>query len=368
MKKVSLVTIFDNPNFGTYLQALALGLKLKKEGANVEIVHYERPAWHKFPKWLLKFHFLEPVYLIKAYLRCHKSIIQQNKCRKFVAKHIPVSKTYYSYSELEKNPPNADVYLTGSDQVWNTTHNHGVDKSFYLGYAPDNAPRYAYAASIGMSEIPSEYVEETQYLLSKYQKITVREQSNVLLLDSIGIKSEQVLDPTLLLNSKEWAKYACSMKFPEPYLLAYSVESKERDIIIGQIAQKVARSRGLKIYEVNYSGENKNISGCDKHFYYSTPDLFLALLANASYVVVSSFHGTAFSINFNKNFISVAPDHFSTRIDGLLNMVGLESRKVSDVSEVTDEMINKSIDFTVANDVLKKERQNSIKFLKQILK
>ena len=368
MKKVSLITIFDNPNFGTYLQALALGLMIEKEGLSVEIVHYERPVWHVFPKWLLKFHFLEPLYLLKAYLRKNKNIIQQKECRRFVAKHISLSKTYYSYRELEENPPKADIYLTGSDQVWNTTHNHGVDKAFYLGYAPKEAPRYAYAASIGMSQIPSEFVEETKVLLTKYQRISVREQSNIGLLASIGIKSEQVLDPTLLLNKKEWIKYARPMTFTEPYLLVYSVESKERDAIVGQVAQKVAQVKGLKIYEVNYFGANKTIPGCDKHFFYATPDLFLALIANARYVVVSSFHGTAFSINFNKDFISVAPDRFSSRIDGILDMTELEWRKVSDANEVTDELINKPIDFSKANGKIKIEREKSISFLKEILK
>lgn len=366
-KKVSFITIFDNPNFGTYLQALALGLMIEKVGAKAEVVHYERPIWHVFPKWLMKFHFLEPLYLLKAYLRKYKSAIQQNECRKFVSRHISVTRTYYSYEELVKNPPKADIYMTGSDQVWNTAHNHGVDKSFYLGYAPKGVPRYAYAASIGMSNIPAEYVEETKELLSKYSRISVRERSNIDLLASIGIESEQVLDPTLLLNCEEWRKYARPMVFDEPYLLVYSVESQQRDVIVGEIAQKIAKAKGLKIYEVNYFGENKVIPGCDRHFFYATPDLFLSLVSNASYVVVSSFHGTAFSINFNKEFLSVAPDRFSSRLDGILNMTGLESRKVSCVEDVSEHLLNSPIDYSSVNIRLEAEREKSMKFLKQQL-
>lgn len=366
-KRVSIITIFDNPNFGTYLQALALGLMIEKLGAKAEIVHYERPIWHVFPKWLMKFHFLEPIYLLKAYLRNNKSVIQQHECRKFVAKSIAITHTYYSYDELAQNPPKADIYMTGSDQVWNTTHNHGVDKSFYLGYAPAGASKYAYAASIGMSSIPTEYVEETRNLLSQYTGISVREHSNIELLASIDIESERVLDPTLLLNQQEWPRYARQMTFEEPYLLVYSVESKERDAIVGQVAQKVAKAKGLKIYEVNYFGERKSIPNCDKHFYYATPDLFLALIANASYVVVSSFHGTAFSINFNKDFLSVAPDRFSSRIDGILSMTGLESRKVSTLDDVTDTLINSRIDYSSANKRLQEERETSMMFLKTII-
>ena len=257
--------------------------------------------------------------------------------------------------------------MTGSDQVWNTTHNHGVDKAFYLEYAPAKATRCAYAASIGMSSIPVEYVDETKELLSKYSRISVRERSNIDLLASIGIVSEQVLDPTLLFNREEWSKYARPVDFDEPYLLVYSVESQKRDAIVGEIAQKVAKAKGLKIYEVNYFGENKVIPGCDRHFFYATPDLFLSLVLNASYIVVSSFHGTAFSINFNKEFLSVAPDRFSSRLDGILNMTGLESRKVSSVDDVSENLLDNSIDFTLANSRLKVEREKSIKFLKQQL-
>lgn len=367
-KKVSFITIFDNPNFGTYLQALALGLMIEKLGAKAEVVHYERPIWHVFPKWLLKYHFLEPLYLLKAYLRKSRRIIQQNECRRFVSKYINITRTFYSYEELVKNPPRADIYMTGSDQVWNTIHNHGVDKAFYLGYAPNGTPKYAYAASIGMSNIPAEFVDQTRNLLSKYSRISVRESSNIDLLASIGIKSEQVLDPTLLLNREEWSKYARSMDFKEPYLLVYSVESQQRDAVVGEIAQKIARAKGLKIYEVNYFGENKMIPGCDKHFFYATPDLFLSLVLNASFVVVSSFHGTAFSINFNKEFLSVAPDCFSSRLDGILNMTGLESRKVSSVDDVSENLLDSSIDYSSVNSRLKIEREKSINFLKQQLR
>ena len=366
-KKVSIITIFDNPNFGTYLQALALGVVLKEKGCDVEIVHYERPVWHVFPKLLLRFKFLEPLYQLKSYIRNNRFDVQRIECRKFVKKYLKVTRTYYSYSQLEENPPKADVYLTGSDQVWNTIHNHGVDRSFYLGYAPDEAPKFAYAASIGMSAIPEEFSVETKKLLSRYNAISVREKSNMELLNAIGIKSEVVLDPTLLLNRSQWDRYAKRMTLNEPYLLVYSVESKERDSLVGEVAKKVAVSKGLKIYEVNYWGENKTIPGCDRHYFYATPNLFLALLAGASYVVVSSFHGTAFSINFNKDFLSVAPDRFSSRIDAILEMTGLSSRKVSSVEEVTEELINSHVDYSATNERIDAERMNSLKFINKIL-
>ena len=368
MKKISLITIFDNPNFGTYLQALALGVVLERFNTKVEIVHYERPVWHTFSNFRKKTKYLEPLRILKAYIRGRKGIIQQYECRKFVGKYLKITPPYYSYEELEKNPPKADIYLTGSDQVWNTIHNHGIDKSFYLGYAPKDKPRYAYAASIGMDNIPVEYTNITKDLLSRYNAISVREELNVTLLSKIGINSSLVLDPTLLLSSDEWIKYSKKKSFPEEYLLVYSVESREQDRVVSAIAKKIAKQKKLKIYEVNYFGENKSIEGCDRHFFYATPQLFLSLVSNATFIVGSSFHITAFAINFKKNFLSVAPKRFSSRIDSLLRLTGLEDRKISTVDDFDESLINKKTDFSHAEAYISAERKKSFDFLNSIVK
>lgn len=366
MKKISLITIFDNPNFGTYLQALALGIVIRHFGAEVEIVHYERPTWHKYSKLFRKSSVYRALTLLKAYLKNEKSYLQRYKCRKFVRKYIKVCGPYFSYNQLCDRPPKADIYLTGSDQVWNTTHNKGIDKSYYLGYAPSYAKKVAYGASIGMSEIPNEYKDETKRLLSKYSAISVREVSNVSILKNIGIDSCMVLDPTLLLNKEEWNKYTNKkINIEKPYILVYSVESKERDKEVGLIARNIADAKGWDVIEVNYFGPNKQIPYCNKHFYYATPDIFIKLISQASFVVVSSFHGTAFAINYNKQFITIAPDRFSSRIDGILKMTGLMNRKITSSQENYLSIINESIDFTNVNFILKQEREKSFKFIKE---
>lgn len=362
-----MITIFDNPNFGTYLQALALGVVLKNMGASVEVIHYERPVWHVYSKFRKKTKFLETLRYLKSVLRGRNADIQRFRCRKFVGKRLSITKPYYSYDELVKNPPMADIYLTGSDQVWNVIHNHGVDKSFYLGFVPAGKPKYAYAASIGMDSIPNEFVEETKFLLSQYKAISVRENSNVDLLKQIGIESRQVLDPTLLLSADDWNSYACDFDDYEPYVLVYSVESKDRDREVGAIARKIADLKNFKVYEVSYGGPSKQIPFCDKHFFYSTPDLFLSLIRKASYIVGSSFHITAFAINFSKPFISVVPDRFSSRIDSLLSLTNLSNRKISDVKDLTDEIINDAVDFSSANKYLSDQKLVSFNFIKNIL-
>ena len=367
MKKVLLVTIFDNPNFGTYLQALALSLVIERFGAKVEILRYKRD--YIFSKSRLRqiTPFLDPVRWLRDFLFPNKWIGQIKKCHKFIAKYISVGKKYSNFVELEKNPPKADIYLTGSDQVWNITHNKGVDKVFYLAFAPKGTLKYAYGASIGMSEIPEQYKSETKSLLDDYAYITVREKKAVELLKSIGVSAQEVLDPTFLLSKDEWKKFASPRIIDEPYLLVYSVESKEQDEIISKVARVIAKKRNLKIVEISYTGPSKEIPNCDGHIYYATPDMFLSAMLYASYVVVSSFHGTAFSINFNKNFVSVCPDRFSSRIDSLLEKTNLMHRKVYTENDIDDFFLDENVCFDFANEVLQKERARSMSFFDSML-
>ena len=105
--------------------------------------------------------------------------------------NFSVSRRYNSFEDLKSNPPVADVYLTGSDQVWNSIHNRGIDKVFYLAFAPEGKKKCAYAASFGMSEVPQEETEETKNLLQSYNSISVREFSNVDILNKLGILNVQ---------------------------------------------------------------------------------------------------------------------------------------------------------------------------------
>lgn len=363
MKKISLITIFDNPNFGTYLQALALGLVLQGRGYNVEILHYERQLWQKYSKKYKESRIYRFLCLMRAYALGWKSVTQRYECRRFVSRYVNISTPYFSYQELTGNPPIADIYLTGSDQVWNTTHNRGIDKVFYLGFVQGGEKKVAYAASIGMDIIPKEYQEETKRLLQKYSCISVREKSGVRLLEQLGINSTLVLDPTLLLSKGEWCKLIRRQIHKKPYVLVYSVESKGKDEIVGKIARKIADLKGYDVVEVNYSGYEKQIPYCDNHFFYSTPHTFLSLMSYASFVVVSSFHGTAFAINFNKPFITVSPDRFSNRVEDLLSMVGLTNRLIQGTGENIENLVNEPMDFYKANSVLEEERKKSFDFI-----
>lgn len=363
MKKISLITIFDVANFGTYLQTLATAVIFQKFGAKVEVVHYERPF--KNTVLLRKNKVVRGLYYVYFWLRGWEGGLFMHRCRKFVAKHTSITDAYFSVEELESNPPNADIYVTGSDQVWNTSHNQGVDRVYYLSYAPMGSKKYSYAASIGQDTIPEEHIKETQFYLSKYDAISVRENRAVDQLKEIGIQATQVLDPTLLLDETQWLKYANKRLVSEDYLLVYSVEPTDFDKKISDVAMYIARAKGLKIVSVSNYGEFKRIPDCDIYFDYALPQNFLSLMAYATFVVASSFHGTAFAINFNKPFLTITPGAFSSRIASLLALTGLNERRISDLSDMNSDLLETNINYSKVNDILYENRIQSIHFIKK---
>lgn len=367
MKKVEIITIFDNTNFGTYLQALALALVIKKSGYEVEIVDYIRPgqseeAWKKFSDNCIK----KIYYTLWEFPRWRKL---RYGCHSFVSRFVPLSKKQYtSYKELKDNPPLADIYVTGSDQVWNSVYNEGIDKSFYLDFAPTGYKRVAYAASIGMSEIPEDEVEDTKRLLSKYCAITVREADASRILFGLGFKDVPVvLDPTLLLDKSAWTNIAQQLKQikTESYMLVYSVEEKAQNELIGRYAQLMSHRHGWKIYEISYNSYHRRLKFADRHFMQVTPEVFLQLMLNAEFVIVSSFHGTAFSINFNKQFLTVTPNRFNSRVDNILTLCNLKDRLVTSPS--FDISALHPIDYNKVNEIIDAERNKSISLLNNML-
>lgn len=362
MKRVSIITIIDNNNFGTFLQAFALCRKLESINVQPELVDYCRPHlnwWNSYCEEIKA--VTNPLKWISRLLTRLSSQKLHNEDRKFVKKYLSKTK-YTSFEQLRKNPPIADIYMTGSDQVWNSIHNRGLDKSFFLDYAPRGARKVAYAASVGMPSFQEWEKADTLRLLQDYDAITLREESSIDLLADLGLdksKLSAVIDPTLLLTKEEWKQQISDKRLhDEKYLLVYSVEEKKQNAIIGEIAQRIAKERGLKVVGVYYGTSYSTIPGCDYNHFRATPDIFLNLMYYADFVVVSSFHGTAFSINFQKEFLTVTPNRFNSRVNNILNLTGLESRLVKDIH--TFSWNYEAINYDKVSVILMKERLESI--------
>ena len=363
--KILLVTIIDNNNIGTCLQIYATVQKFCQKGHDVCVLNYIRDylfgrkyaldLW-KGKNWLLR-------YLFSYYFAWinRKKIF---KTTEFLSNNsIKLTKAYTSANEIRGDLWDYDLYVTGSDQVWNVAHNNNrFDGVYFLQFS--KGKKIAFSASIGTDSFPNEYIEQIKELLSHYLKISVREAGAVSVLNEIGIRNvTHVLDPTLLYSKDEWIKMLPCDSFvkTEPYLLIYTVEDNEERVY--EIAKQIAKEKKLAIYQVSGAIIKKN-SNSKKCFSNASPELFLRLVADADFMVVSSFHGTAFSVNFNKQFITVAPNRFNSRVRNLLRMFGLEERYVdSDI-----ELNYNAIDYDKVNMLLGRQRFISEDFIDKSLK
>lgn len=366
-KKAGIVTILDVANFGTMLQAYALATIVKNAGFHVEFLNY----WRRDYTTLHKVHtFLRDKTLgsiIKRMAFAVSALIfypfVRNKVRRFVTQKFCFTRPYHSIGEVQSSHYKWDVAICGSDQIWNSIYNGGLDKVFFLDFV--DCPRIAYAASSGMNEFPSQELPAVKKMLSAFQAISVRESQTCNYLCSLGFtQTKHVLDPSLLLDAEEWRKIAgckSTQRENERYLLVYSVERFNNDFIFSQ-AKRIAKELHLKMYVVctTYPVKAKDY-GFDKIYAMAGVKTFLKLMANADFVVASSFHGTAFALNFNKEFITIAADKFNIRMESLVYQFGIAHRIVKGTEISVADLA--PIDYDCINEKLAKERIFSKSFL-----
>ena len=363
--KILLSTIVDNTNIGTYLQIFATVRKLEIRGHDVTVLNYVRDylfgrqyalnLWKNRP-FLIR-HILSFAYAIR-----NKFV--KNQTKQYLNRTgIKLTKRYGSLDEIKKHQLDFDLFVSGSDQIWNCTHNNGLDEVFFLSFT--NGKKVAYAASIGTDNIPPEFISRFKKLLYDYRCISVREDIGVEMLNRIGIKDViNVLDPTLLLKQNEWISSVPTSSFTktENYLLIYTVEQKNQELLYA-VADKISKNLNLKVYQISSSYIRNKNTIVNSYFETATPELFIQLFYNASYTIVSSFHGTAFSINFGKQFITVSPDRFSSRVLSLLRLFNIENRYVNNFQNIP----NEDIPYDLVHEKLELMRKKSEDYIDHML-
>lgn len=334
--KICIITCHDVYNVGASLQVYALQNYLQKCGYEVNIIDY-KPDYlsghYKFtsidnPKYKKNI-FLKIFYILAKFPNRLKSMPLKKTFDGFRDKYLNLTlKRYNSYEELKENPPNADIYIAGSDQIWNTIFKNGRDPAFYLDFGRNNIKRVSYAASFATEEIVPEYKQFVKNELEKFDMISVREISGIDILKNLSIyNGVQVMDPVFLHEQSFWNEMCVDIK-SEPYLLLYDFD-KNPEIL--KIAKKLARIYGLKIYSVF------KIDGVDKHIKNVGPIEFISYIKNASYVVSNSFHGTCYSIIFEIPFVVInRQENINTRMRDLLFLFDLQSRLISSEDEISN--------------------------------
>jgi hypothetical protein len=341
---------------------------LKNLGHEVEIINY-KPEYLSREYKLFVIHspewgkniLLKIVYLI---LKIPERLIQlpiKYAFDAFTRSHLTVTaKRYTSNEELRRDPPKAEAYICGSDQIWNCNLPNGHDPAFYLDFAPATAMKMSYAASFAMDYIPENLKDELRQRIDKLDHVSVRESDAINLLQDIGInRGIHVLDPVFLLDRSDWEKMAKPVAKGR-YILIYSADNEE---VILDAAKKVAAIRNCPIYAVN----SMPLGGVDKNFRYASPDEFLGLIRDAEYVVTNSFHAIAFALIFNVEFLALGRiEKLNSRMISLLRSLELENRYLIDA--VFDARQLPSMNYHEVEKRIDKLKQQSKQFIENALR
>lgn len=371
--KAGIITILKVGSYGAELQAYALQAALRRMGCEAEVIDYlfyknagfrrTRCARPLFP-FTLRQRLAETLYPLVQRIKsvCNGAAARRRAARfeSFHRQHTALSPMFRTIDALYAAPPAYDVYITGSDQVWNPGIYANI-APYFLDFAPEDCRRVAYAASFGVERVPECARPVYRRFLSRYAAIGVRERQGVDLVRTLSDKAAQwVLDPTLLLCADEWLQVAEPVDVAEPYVLIYELTPCP---YISLLARHIATARGCQLLRVCKSAAREDKGADIRDITDAGPAEFLWLVAHAAAVVTNSFHGTAFSLNFRRPFYTVLPlrKRNNSRQRSLLALFGMESRLITEGDPLPAPTAEP--DFAHAAATHEAERDKSLKFL-----
>lgn len=376
MSRIGIITLVKVNNYGAELQAFATQKVIELLGYDSEIIDYpyykdKRYKLTKGSRPVFSFSFkdkiLEFLYPKYVWVKTLFSGYKENKQRVenfnlFHKLNTKFSKEYITAESLYQGM-DYDAYIVGSDQVWNPYNYTSLDP-YFLKFAPADKKRISYASSIGVSSIPSYAFNYYKEGWQSFDSISVREENAVKIVKDIsGKDAKWVLDPTLLLDLSEWRKVSSPVPGVKGnYLLIYEITPCP---YIKDVAKAIAAEKHLCIIRINADSARKEPDSEILNIRNAGPSEFVWLFDHASFVVTNSFHGTAFSINMNKEFLVVTPSrkNNNSRQKSLLGLFDLTSRLIQ---ENQNFQVNdlEAINYYTVNTKLETERAKCIDFLK----
>lgn len=363
--KVGVITFHSAHNYGASLQTWALQKALKKMGQDPCVINYHPEVidhLYRVPKlktWAKRMECLKSPQVRE---KRNKRKIKYKKYTAFLKENLSLVGDFKTYEKLKKAQFGLNAVITGSDQVWNAEHSGGFDPAYTLNFVPAGMKKIAYAASIGSEKFPEEYKKDYLDALSSFDAISVREATAAnAVKEGYSGKVEVVLDPTLLLEREEYEEIKIPTERKERYILVYMMETNKEVIIL---ANRLSKMLGLPIIQRRIDPVFVNEL---ESFYTDTPGEFLGEIEGAEYVITNSFHGTVFSLIYEKPFITFTHSTTGSRMEDLLKSLQME-----------DHLFYKSGDFTSLEEfqIRDKEalrtrigeyRKSSLEFLKKAL-
>lgn len=363
--RIKTITCHEVYNHGASLQEYALLAFLNANGHQAEVLHYKPPYLSKHFNLMAvsnpKFDrpLVRQLYLLAKLSGRLKALSRKKAFDSFHTKYIPTDSILYtSNDELKAQIPDADAFICGSDQIWNSFFQNGKDPAFYLNFVPEDKKKISYAASFAIDELEEEVKPFVHENVSRLDAVGVRETSGVRILEDLGIGTAvQVLDPVFLLDKEHWIS-----EFVKPvnenYIFIYDFDSNP---LIKKLALRLKKDNGCQIYTVN-----QNIDYADKNYWLDGPEKFLSLVYHSQYNITNSFHAVAFSLIFEKPLAVVnRAEKINTRMRDLLDLFDLGAYLIS--SEGDFHQLN-PIDYLNVRVAADRHRNHSKEFLLGALK
>ena len=357
MKRIAIITLYDDVNWGNKLQNYALQTALRSLGYDTKSIVNRDMLWK--PTIKQKINKVFCISKRKAKMQSLQ-VKRKQKISGFSERFISIGETI-GYSDLSRIADEYDCYVVGSDQVWhNWTRAPKELYYFFLQFVPIKK-RVCYAPSFGFDTIPEREIEKYRIGLNGFALLSCREASGCALIERIaGRKAELVCDPTMLLTAQQWDQVMERPDFTptQEYILLYFLGG------IGASTQnqidKIAKENKLQIVDINSTDKPE--------YYVASPSEFVYLIAHAKYVFTDSFHGSVFSILYHRPF------HIYRRLDGdgsnmhgrletLLEVTGI---KMDDLTVIDGEAWMQT--YEIAEQKLEQLRNKSMDYLEKAIR
>jgi hypothetical protein len=380
MTKIGIITILKINNYGAELQAYALQKKLRDLGYEAEIIDYlfYKHAAHRPTRQSRSFVRLGIVkrikeklypYIEKAEILFNYKTFLRRKAKfdGFHHQHTQMSPVYRSIEDLTQANHPYDVYITGSDQVWNPYSNTSL-APYFLHFAPDRKLKISYASSFGVSRLPVNVESIYRDYLNRFDFLSVREEAGTALIKKITGRQDvqTVLDPTFLLTADQWKSIAINSNIGKPFILLYELSPNPH---IKKLAKHIKSCTSWEIVRVcknvkKHDREKDIINICD-----AGPLELVGQFAKAEFVITNSFHGSAFAINFQKSFYTVISSSKinNARQENLLDLFHLKNRLMNENTPLPPET-DFICDMERISNIMEECRKKSLDFLESAIK
>ncbi len=346
---ICTITCQNADNHGARLQAYALAEYLRQQGHEPQVIDY-RPAYmtYRGKMWWWPGRSLRDWGKLLLQVDERRRDLQRHHAFvDFSNRYIPLTPYIYnSVADLQAHAPEAELYICGSDQIWNTTFPNGTDPAYYLDFGKAKTRRISYAASFATDALVAGTEQFVSEHLARLDAISVRERSALSILEGLHLQGTHVLDPVFLLSSRYWTEMA--ERWVGEHGMAATIEGKRyilvhdfmRDPTIKAVAKRLARLTGAEIWQVSPRPLHYG-----KRFFRTTgPEQFLWLIRHAACVVSNSFHVTAFSLLFQRDvFVVNRGDGLNNRMADVLQRFGIAHRLVD--TTTPDALLLQHIDY-----------------------